>query len=168
MIQLKRITTEYVDAEDRIRLSGSDADGNAVQLWVTQRMLNRLVPHLFEWLQRQAGEGVRGEMLQEFAQHAAREALVPQDPVRVPGAGATLVCEVDVTPGEHALALAFKVLEADGSKLAVGTVTLEAHPLRQWLSIIHDQYAKAGWPLADWPAWSAPGGARAPTTTQLH
>ena len=32
MIQLKRITTEYVDAEDRIRLSGSDADGSAVIL----------------------------------------------------------------------------------------------------------------------------------------
>ena len=46
MNSLQRITTEYDEREDRIRVSGQLAQGEAVVLWLTQRLLNRLVPHL--------------------------------------------------------------------------------------------------------------------------
>ena len=36
---LDRITTEYIDAEDRLRLSGQSADGSAVVIWLTQRLI---------------------------------------------------------------------------------------------------------------------------------
>jgi len=36
---LDRITTEYIDAEDRLRLSGKYADGAAVVIWLTQRLI---------------------------------------------------------------------------------------------------------------------------------
>ena len=52
MAELQRITTEFVDAEDRIRLAGEDAAGEAVVLWLTQRLLNRLVAHLCDWLEQ--------------------------------------------------------------------------------------------------------------------
>ena len=45
-MDLHRITTEYIDSEDRIRLTGQLASGDTVVLWLTQRLLNRLVPHL--------------------------------------------------------------------------------------------------------------------------
>lgn len=39
---LQRITTEYIEAEDRIRLAG-EAGEKTMVLWLTQRFLNRLI-----------------------------------------------------------------------------------------------------------------------------
>ena len=39
---LHRLTTDYVEEEDRIRVSGASANGDTVVLWLTQRLLNRL------------------------------------------------------------------------------------------------------------------------------
>ena len=50
---LERCTTEYAEDEDRLRLSAELANGNTVVLWLTQRLLNRLVPHLVQWLEKQ-------------------------------------------------------------------------------------------------------------------
>lgn len=167
MIQLQRVTTEYVDAEDRVRLSAAAADGAAVQLWLTQRMLNRLLPHLFGWLERQAGGSAHAGMMQEFAQHAARQALEPQPRVATSDGACLLVHEVDVRQGESAVAMTFKVLRDSGEKEVVGTCTLEVRPLRQWLSIVGDQYAKAEWPRTAWPAWLSLS-AVAIDSAQLH
>lgn len=52
---LQRVTTAYLENEDRLRLTGKLADGDIVVLWLTQRLLSRLVPHLTTWLARQAG-----------------------------------------------------------------------------------------------------------------
>ena len=38
---LQRVTTAYVADEDRLRLTGELSDGDAVVLWLTQRLLNR-------------------------------------------------------------------------------------------------------------------------------
>ena len=46
MMDLSRVTTVYVDVEDRFRLSGETQDGQVLVLWPTQRLLCRLVPHL--------------------------------------------------------------------------------------------------------------------------
>ena len=43
---LRRMTTEYRAQEDRLCLTGERTGGDAVVLWLTQRLLNRLVPHL--------------------------------------------------------------------------------------------------------------------------
>ena len=40
---LQRCTTEYVECEDRIRLAGELASGATVVLWLTQRLMNRLI-----------------------------------------------------------------------------------------------------------------------------
>ena len=45
-MNLGRVTTVYVDVEDRFRLSGEAQDGLVLVLWLTQRLLCRLVPHL--------------------------------------------------------------------------------------------------------------------------
>ena len=59
MATLQRITTEYIDQEDRIRLTGELAHGATVVLWITQRLLNRLIPHLTAWLSRQIAPASR-------------------------------------------------------------------------------------------------------------
>ncbi len=48
MLTLQRITTEYVELEDRILLAGELGNREAVVVWLTQRLLQRLVPVLHE------------------------------------------------------------------------------------------------------------------------
>ena len=160
MAELQRITTEFVDAEDRIRLAGEDAAGEAVVLWLTQRLLNRLVAHLCNWLEQRIPADIhhyaaaaQAEVIQSFAQQAALAALEPQTPVQSKVQSRTwLVHSVDITSGDQGVMLTFKAPEVSSPS---ATLTLHDQPLRQWLNILHDQYQKAEWPLSVWPEWMA-------------
>jgi len=46
--RLARVTLGYSTEQDRVRLNGVDVDGKSLILWLTARLLNRLVPHLVE------------------------------------------------------------------------------------------------------------------------
>lgn len=153
MPTFERITTEYIDLEDRIRLAGEVGSAAPVVIWLTQRLLQRLLPALLQWLERQGDDMPRAEVLHSFAQQAARAELTPQAPVRaVAGCAAWLALAVDITRSEQVISLTFR--GADGHD---ATLILAAKPLRQWLSIVHDAYLKAAWPLNVWPSWVAEG-----------
>ncbi|WP_435751613.1 hypothetical protein [Thauera sp. AutoDN2] len=157
MATLQRITTEYIDQEDRIRLTGELAQGDTVVLWLTQRLMNRLVAHLTAWLSRQISPASRipsvqaahQEIVQGFAQQAARAQLAPEPPVRASSEEAGWrVDSVDIAQGEEAVVLTFK-----GEGEAQATLTLTAQPLRQWLGIVFEQYQRGEWPTTVWPGW---------------
>lgn len=164
-LALQRITTQYVPQEDRLRLAGEGPAQQVVVLWLTQRLLGRLVPHLCGWLEQQSAASVPQSLQavqQSFAQQAAMAALhhSAQAPVQVPQAqpaaeGTTphsgqVVQAVDITPvGDAALQLGFK----DGAGRVQAQLRLEALPLRQWLVIVQAQYAAADWPTPNWPQW---------------
>jgi hypothetical protein len=149
MTTLERITTEYIDFEDRIRLSGEVGNAAPVVVWLTRRLLQRLLPVLLQRLELPGADAPLAEVLHGFAQQAARAELAPQAPVRA-GAGSTvwLAMSVDIVQLEQTVSLTFR--GADGQK---AILTLAAKPLRQWLSILHDAYIKAEWPLGVWPEW---------------
>ena len=174
MTELQRITTVFVDSEDRIRLSGEDAAGRALVLWLTQRLLNRVLPHLCAWLELRApsaahsyADAAHAEVLQSFAQQAALAALLPQAPVpsHAPS-GAWLVHSVDVTTAEYAVTLTFKASAGEAQESA--KLTLPEQALRQWLNILHDQYAAAEWPLTLWPEWVAQPPSPPTDAARLH
>lgn len=149
MHDLQRITTEYVETEDRIRLCGEAADGESIALWLTRRLLARLVPHLCEWLTDLTGDGAHAALLNGFAQQAAAGALEPQAPVRAAAeSAAPVVRSIDVTAGDAAVRLVFH----GGDGLQAG-LTLPTVALRQWLGILHAQWLKGEWPASDWPDW---------------
>lgn len=152
MKTLQRLTTEYIDAEDRIRLAGEDSQGQTVVLWLTQRLLNRLVPHLCQWLDQRVGATPLTEVRQEFAQQKARAELALQPPVRTePDVQGMLIHSVDLKPSHAGLGLNFK--DVGGNVIA--SLQLQPRPLRQWMNIVYDQYLQAGWPTTVWPAWVA-------------
>ena len=158
MSQLQRITTQFIDAEDRIRLAGEDGDGEALVLWLTRRLLNRLLPHLFSWLEQRLPASVRNathaEMIQSVAQQAAQEALEPQAPVcGNEYSRSWLVQSVDIACTDQGVTLAFK--PAAQAPNAQATLTLPDQALRQWLNILREQYQRAEWPLDRWPEWMA-------------
>lgn len=157
MSTLHRITTEYVECEDRVRLTGELASGDTLVLWLTQRLVNRVVPHLTGWLERQVAstsvmpsvQAVHQNVMQGFAQQAARAQLAPEPPVR--GAASQAGWRVDVVniaQSEDTVVLTFK-----GETEASATLTLASQPLRQWLGIVYEQCLRGEWPTAVWPAW---------------
>ncbi len=160
MSDLQRVTTEYVESEDRLRLSGAAADGSTVVLWLTQRLALRLLPLLCGWLEQQTVAGAPMEVVQEFAQQAALAALEPSAPVQAAQeAQAWLVHTVDVNTSAELVRLDFKS-EAAGP--VRGRLVFAAQPLRQWLGILHDQCRRAGWPESAWPEWMQQAQAQPP------
>ena len=159
MVELQRITTAYSDTQDRMRITGEATPDETVELWITQRLLNRLLTHLFTWLVQQAPEQSNPTMapqvqaMQSFAQQAAAAVLQPQPPVVTQLASkGGLVHSVDVRSDVHAVRLAFRAGQAMAGVDSFA-LTLQAQPLRQWLNILHAQYRLAEWPLSVWPQW---------------
>lgn len=155
--ELQRLTTEYVAAEDRIRLIAEIGEAQTVMLWLTQRLLNHLVAHLCRWLEQHATLGDAAiampahhrELAQGFAQQAARQQQVPELPVRTNSLAATWrVDSIDVASGASAVGLTLL-----GEAGEVAHFSMAPLSLRQWLGIIFEQYCTAGWPLAVWPSW---------------
>lgn len=152
LIELQRITTEYIDTEDRLRLSGEDAAGQAQHMWVTQRLLRRLLPHLLAWVEQQVHGAVGGhaDALHSFAQQAARADLEPQAPVVAGQAGTSwLVVAVDMAFAQEGVVLTFRGAAAHEQ----AAILFAPDALRQWLGIVHDQYRLAEWPADVWPSW---------------
>ena len=174
---LQRVTTAYIENEDRLRLTGKLADGDTVVLWLTQRLLSRLVPHLTAWLARQAGsfastvspamQSAHHDIVQGFAQQSARAQLKPEPPVcPTSKAAGWRVHSVDIAHGEAGVALTFKG-EADEQVV----LTMAVQPLRQWLAIVYEQVVRAEWPTTAWPAWmeaAASPPQNQPRTAVLH
>lgn len=180
MPELQRMTTQYLDSEDRIRLAGEvggadAAPGQAVVMWLTQRLLYRLLPPLLRWLEGQSAlpdvsatplGGAQAEWMHGFAMQAARASLVPQAPVN-PEGQSWLVHTVGLEVHPETLRVSFQH-EGMPQDQAV-SVTLTAQALRQWLSIVHEQCQQAQWPMTAWPQWLAEAGQGvAGTPTQVH
>lgn len=150
---LQRITTEFIATEDRIRLAGEvsgEAAPASVALWLTLRLLNRLVPYLCEWLASGDKEAPIAELQQEFAQQKAQAELEPQAPVQVATqTQGNLVHSIDIQTSPGETVLTFK----DKDEQILATMKLTLLQLRQWLSILYNQYRQAGWPNTAWPAW---------------
>ncbi len=164
-VELQRVTTEYVEIEDRIRLSGAVEHGAPVVIWLSQRLLARLIPPLLGWLDGRASDPAHAQLLHGFAQQAAMGALLPQAPVRAAtDTSHWLALSIDIGIAEQAVSLSF--VGVDGQR---ARMSLAPQPLRQWLNIVYDAYLKAEWPLALWPAWlHERGGESSVPTTVWH
>jgi hypothetical protein len=158
---LQKITTLYNEMEDRVQLAGEIEQGGAVVISLTQRLLQRMIPATLKWLAGKEDAVTRGEVLQGFAQQAARAGLEPQVPVTASADSvAWLALEIDVTDHEHSLGLTFRGAGDDANAALI----LPVVALRQWLNIMHDTYVKAGWSLEQWPDWLREGAQVAPPT----
>lgn len=178
MQALQRITTEYDEHEDRLRLSGELSDGSSVLLWLTQRLLYRILPHLTQWLgQHDAGAAGNAvglwqdsDWIQSFAQQAAQEQLAPSPPVRTSASTASWrvdrahIIETTTTTGTPTLCVVFQ-----GPAQQEARLVLAPEPLRQWLGIVYAQTQRGQWPMAAWPTWMHESQAcGAPPAAALH
>ncbi len=159
MTLAQRFTTEYVDFEDRIRVSHQLDSGEVVVTWLTRRLTDRLVAHLTTWLEKETEQIPRADVVQSFAQEAAALKLAqaaatqPQAAVQPPPLPvAWLVREIDINTETAAVGLQLRG-ESPNEKRQLGLSRLQ---LRQWLIILRSQYLLAQWPLSAWPEWLQP------------
>jgi hypothetical protein len=146
---MHKMTSEFVEDEDRMCLTGELKEGGTVVIWLTQRLLTRLLPHLFKWLETQSGSNLPAEVVLSFAQQAAKAELSPQPPVKSDQNAQTwLAHSVDITADPTGLRLRFRGLGQEQSG-----VTLQPQQLQQWLSILHGLWRRAEWPAGLWPEW---------------
>lgn len=169
-----RFTTRYSISEDRIQLLLELPDNKVQTLWLTRRLLNRMLPHLLNRLQgtgpvaaaantpAQTG-AAPPEAVQRFNQEAAVSAIVRQPAVapseKTPAERvAYVVTSVDVRTGPRSLVLDFK-----GGEEVLHSLPFGEDALRQWLSIVYAQYRDGDWHEAFWPGWiQTPDAAPAP------
>jgi len=146
---LARLTTQYSDIEDRIRLSGEVENGSPLVLWMTHRLARRVVPAFVEWLEKQNADLPMAEVRQEMAQQAAEAGLEPQAPVKAPGeTNGWRIDAIDLTFSGEAVRITFKNDTGGKAQLDLG-----ATPLRQWLGILRGCFERGEWPLDIWPDW---------------
>lgn len=143
---LQRITSEFVEREDRFRVRGALVDGQVVVLWLTQRLLNRVLPPLIEWLETQPSPELA-------ASSPASAAGAPSPPVTERGGDRHhLIDQIDITLGDGGVRLTFSS-GIDQAIKPIGALILSAAALRQWLEILLRQYRKGQWPEGAWGEW---------------
>ena len=170
MANLKRFTTQYKGADDRILLTGEDNDGNTVSLWLTQRLLLKTIPVLVDWLQKNNPADLKtrdnSAQAQEMAEVFSRKPVQPkvttipaqeqapstengaetdrQDPLPDP----VVVHSVDVNLNARLLRMRLRQDEQELAHLA-----MNGKQLRQWLAVLQVLWKNAGWPQHVWPRW---------------
>lgn len=179
-VQLKRVTTEYIPEEDRIRMNGLTPEGT-VSIWLTQRLCNIMVLNLISWLQKTLPEYKetgkhRATATQEYSHSFAQQSAnlsYQQGPV-----------EKHVIPDEvtnrHTTWLAFSISMrsspqaicisiSDQTEEQTTEFCMEAEKLRQWLNIIYKSYRQACWAETVWPEWiREPSDSTVPVNHPVH
>ena len=70
---IKTFTGRYIPVEDRLRLDAVDVDGNRQSLFMTRRLVDRIIPVMVEHLEGQTPEGMPSDLVQEMQQDRARQ-----------------------------------------------------------------------------------------------
>lgn len=137
-----RITTQFIEQEDRIRLNAEMVSLPAQSLMLTRRLLRRFLPHALKWLEQ------KPLSTQITAQIEAAHSVRVQPPVKPENAVVSLVHEITLQTDETKFVIVFRTNELPPSVL-----TLTASELRVWLHILHQQCLRAEWNDLPWPNW---------------
>jgi hypothetical protein len=162
-MQLKKLTTRYVAPEDRFLISAESDRGN-INLWLTQRLIKSLLPHLLEWSGRHVDKNqasTTGPNENQAHQHRdatnagspqmvsqlvaqTRKPVVRVDPTKA--SQTVLVQTVQLQLRDDVLRLIFELPEEPAVLL------LQSEHLRIWLGALYDGWQQAEWPDV-WPEW---------------
>ena len=138
--QLLRVTLAYSSEEDRICMDGISASGETKRLWLTARLVNRLVPHLL----RITGNASNETRLSDVPITQNAEAAKPVEFVE--GSKESLIGSVDIRSRDSATALIFK----DSSTTAQASLILCLGDMLQWANALKQCHIRGGWSASLW------------------
>ena len=139
-LRLVKVSFNYDRVEDRICLNGASASDERLRLWLTSRLLNRLLPYLirkqmaFHEMQGSSGGAT---LTSSDKNEAGDESVIcgPEHPE-------ALVTEVGLNFQEHHIVLTFKV----SAKESAAVFALSFHTLEKWNRGFQQCYQQAQWP----------------------
>src|SRR5690606_22243189 len=128
--------------------------------WLTRRLLDMVLPHLWRWLEQvelsqpsgsdspaaaSAARSPAGRAeLQRFAQQAAAAGLSPQAPVSSPPDPVSLlISSVDFTPTTRGVRLTLKEQALGDEPPSAVRLSLTNIAMRQWPPVVSQQYRLA-------------------------
>ena len=170
---VRRFTTEYVVAEDRIRLALERGDDSIAVLWLTRRLARRLIPQIVKVVD--AFPRLRGGQAQPPTDNVQRRnqldalgGIEQQAPVLSgdlpPGLDSHLITSLSVRLTKGAMLIDFKVGEDTVQMLPFAEAAL-----RQWLGVLHLNFRKGEWKDDIWPKWiTAKGWDQGPDAMRLN
>ena len=133
---LVTVTLTYSVMEDRVRLDGIDSEGETLTLWLTARLLSRLIPYL----QQQQPEK---RSMHQVSPRSVAAASQKTDAVQCSaGSPEVLVVSVDVRSRTGSICLSFK----DIDHYQRATFVLSAETFDCWSSGLKQCFKRAGWP----------------------
>lgn len=136
---LAKISLRYDQEEDRIRLDGADSNGETLTLWLTARLLNRLVPYLID---EQLGVCFSEPSSLAFTPESIDTTAERDTAVHcLPGSPEILVAAIDLKISENQKVLIFK----DGRAMRRALFCLSANALQLWTDGLSRCYAQAQW-----------------------
>ena len=149
---IKTFTGRYNPVEDRLRLDAVDADGNTQSLFMTRRLVDRIIPVMIEHLEGQTPEGMPSDLVQEMQQDKARQGHAEggaEAPVEVAPEIVPWLCRtVHLTKTGPSLVVVF----TDDAHIEAH-MPMSAENLRVVLDIFKTLYTSAGWGLQAFPDW---------------
>ena len=162
MFILEKITTKYNETEDRFCISALTSDDSVIILWVSCRILKRLLPLIFRWLDADRSITAQNDikskrLMNDFAQYEAQAELKPETPVQHERSQSQEPKKQDKSWLIHEIELNYsdKVMELDikDANNKIAKLSLSKLYARQWLMILYSQWIKSEWPMNVWPDW---------------
>lgn len=171
---VQRFTTEYVVAEDRIRISLERGDGSLSVLWLTRRLSGRLVPQIVkivDALPRLRGKAMAApsDNVQRKNQLDALGKIEQQAPVLAGDLPSDLESHLITALGVRLTKPALLVDFKTDAETVVQTLPFSEDAIRQWLGVLHMNFRKAEWQEDVWPEWiTAKGWDQGPDALRLN
>lgn len=144
---VRRMSLNYVAAQDRLRLTAEMEDGQVLAMWLTRRLLRMLLDplagHLKQAQPRTAGEQAARSYVELMDKVAGKSgpAVAAAD-----AAEEWLIDTIDVSFRDSVVRLVFK---GEGGRQAA--MEMRRLRLRKWLGILRRKSEKAGWAAELWP-----------------
>lgn len=158
-MQLEVITTSYDAHQDRLCLDGQSAAGDVVGLWLTYRLLRKLLPMLLRLITPAAETRDQRNILAQWSLAAAQTPPEMEKQVtplarksadsHPPLHSRWLISSINLQSSPNRATL---VLQISPNK-PVATISFGGEHLRQWMAIVYRLWKRAGWPEDQWPVW---------------
>lgn len=164
MIELEKATTLYSQDQDRVSINATIRGGGTARIWLTQRIVHRLVHALVKIVKPQHDDPIYAEVIASVAQQKAVDRHEPQAPVKADAPEHEwLVSKIDLQIPQSGVVVMLYSAAGQSARLS-----MSAELLRQWLSILRRVYEITEWRGAEWPDWVVGPSASEAETRILH
>ena len=140
ILHLERLSLSYAEHEDRVQCSALDAEGSSVKLWLTARLLNRLVPHL---VRHRVASGNEPAILASPTNSTAADGSELAPVICEPGCIEVLVAEIELQFQDEGVCLMFK----EAGRCERASLALSGTQLQTFNRGLQHCFESAGWPL---------------------